>query len=106
QRDFAQDVVLSEVVALVQSVAGVVAVRVDGFGLVDQGDATVDKDPVPPTSLDQLAAQIKEIANTQPLPAVLTVSGTRRGPTGIRAAEMAVLSQAVPQPLILNEWTS
>ena len=103
KRAFAQDVVLSEIIALLQSVAGVAAVRVDGFGLVDECDGNADENP-PPTDLKQLGDQIKAIAGQTPVPSVLIVSSTRRGSTGIRAAEIALLSPRVPQTLILNEW--
>jgi hypothetical protein len=105
QREFAEDVVLSEFVALLQSVAGVVAVRADGFGLVDESQIDANGDPTP-TPLKQLDAQIQGIAQGNQVPPVLPVYGTRRGVNSILAAEIAALSPLVPQTLILNEWTS
>lgn len=99
QREFGQDVVLSELVATIQDTQGIVGVMVDGFGTIKERDANGSLN-----SLEMIVDQLKVIADaTQPIVQRIPISRTRRIGDTIHAAEIAFFSQRLQQTLILNE---
>jgi predicted phage baseplate assembly protein len=93
RRDFGQPVYLSELVTVVQGVAGVASVAVDRFALIK-----------PPETLKDLIAQVNKMASDiGPLQSQLNVAGPRRGPRGLEPAEVAFLTRRMEETLILNE---
>lgn len=103
-REFGQDVILSDVLATIQSVRGVEAVVVENFG-------TVDERSPDGTTLTPIAALITSLQNIPKFGSAqfqsrIAVRKSRVGPGGIIPAEIALLSDRVADTLILNEWKS
>jgi predicted phage baseplate assembly protein len=100
-RELAQPLWLSEVIAAVQGVAGVVAVAVDGFGRV--------AGPAEGVALSELNDRLKSIQNADPSsrPQVVVARPIRLDPDqpdGIAAAEQAIFNPLLAGTLILNPW--
>ena len=102
---------LSEVIATMQAVAGVVAVDVNLF------DGIPESIIIQP---DQLAARLQALADGSLVPGFIPLDVVRaslarvnrdpaadpNGPRPIDAAELALLSPSVPATLTLTEWTT
>jgi predicted phage baseplate assembly protein len=100
-RELAQPLWLSEVVAALQSVTGVLAVAVEGFGLAAGPDESV--------AIDELNRQLEAIQNADPAdrPDVINSRPARLDPTktrGLAAAQLAVFNPDLEGTLILNPW--
>ncbi len=96
RRELGQDVLLSGVVAAIQSVEGVAYVDVDVFAGISEAIAA---------SADALENQLKALANmaTQVPPSRLPMKMARTEGGEIRPAQIAYLTPAVPDTLILKE---
>jgi hypothetical protein len=117
KRALGQPALLSEVIAAIQSTAGVAYVDVDAFGGVPEKRATADGKRALLT-LDQLAAVVQEVVSgpqvetsdiskkfaqsSVPAPRVdVNLADFENG--AVRPAQLAILSDAVPDTLILNQ---
>jgi hypothetical protein len=98
RRELGEDVLLSDIVATLQSVPGVSWVKVTGLALVPE--------TVTPKDLDALS---KEIGTTVPDRLVVPLASTTKDndkPPVITPAHLALLSPAIPDTLILRQITA
>ncbi len=105
KRALGQSVFLSEVISAIQQVTGVEYVDVDGFGGVS--DTNADGSPIDPGSLlDSINQQLVNADGTQIRPRkVVRALPDRMDKFGIHPAQLAYLSPAYPDSLILKEIT-
>jgi hypothetical protein len=114
KRALGQPALLCEVIAAIQSVAGVSYVDVDAFGGIPEKKAELDKNGRPTRrllTLDELAKKVQEIvapptpktkgAQTAAQRVDVNVAAPELG--SLRPAQLAILTPAVPDTLILNQ---
>ena len=103
-RELEQDAVLSEIFATVQSVVGVDYVKVDAFGAIADIDAAGK--PLTPDDLTKALKNLIQTADPANLPSRIVANSARAGGSGILPAQIAYLSAAVPDCLLLSELKS
>ena len=104
-RSLGQDALLSVVISTIQAVKGVEYVEVDGFGGVP--DTNPDGSPVDPAALlSAIKAQLVAPDGT-PVPPKnrIRIQLDRQDSAGVHASQLAYLSPAYPDSLILKEIT-
>jgi hypothetical protein len=106
-RGLGQPVLVSEIIAAIQNVAGVAYVDVDAFGSVSE-QTTDAEGSRHPTTPDDITAQIGDIVSaTDPIlqQNVVPWPGGRdpMARNALRPAELAILTAAVPDSLVLNQ---
>jgi hypothetical protein len=104
-RSLGQDALLSVVISTIQAVEGVEYVEVDGFGGVP--DTNPDGTPIDPaTLLSAIKAQLVKPDGT-PVPPKnrIRIQLDSQGSAGVHPAQLAYLSPAYPDSLILKEIT-
>lgn len=103
RRDLGQDAVLSEVISSIQGVTGVADVDVDVFDHIPgKREGPGGSFPTPEEIAKQVAETVAQQLNEGPLP---RVSVSLEHPGTVRPAEIAYFSPALPDTLILREWT-
>jgi hypothetical protein len=98
--DLGQPLRLSEVVAVMQAVAGVVYVDVDLF------EAVYEQEAATPEALAARLAEFATRADTAIATAYLPAALARREGGAVRPAQLVYLNPALPDTLILTEVTS
>ncbi len=105
RRDLAQGVASSEMLAVMQSVPGVVYVDLDSFGAVSAmvADPQADGGVRARTPAD-IAEEVLKIVNAPSLPAYVAAEAARpsEGGSGILPAQLAILLPDAPDTLVLN----
>ncbi len=101
RRALAQGVAMSEVVAVMQQVAGVEMVDLDVFGAIDTqvADAGTRRLRTPP----ELAAAVQAVAKAGVAPAVQAARARRDADGNLLPAQLVLLSATVPDTLVLNQ---
>lgn len=101
QRELGQDVLLSEVISVMQSVRGVAYVDVDLFGGIDEKVAIGDADRRLQTP-EEIVAQVAVMTDGE-VAQVIPVNLVERENNTIRPAQIAFLSADLGATLILNQ---
>ena len=110
RRELGQDVVLSEVISAIQSIAGVAYIDVDLLGSVPEKEAAADgtRQLLTPAAITDAvqalvapAASGQSSANLPPSRLVVNLAGLDKGT--LRPAELAILPPSVPSALVLNQ---
>jgi hypothetical protein len=102
-RDLGQDAVLSEVFATLQKVEGVEYVKVNAFGFVSDTDSSGA--PVSPAALVAQVDKLVKNADPANLPSRVVANLATLGDNGILPAQIAYLTDKVPDCLLLTELT-
>jgi len=100
-RQLQQDAILSEVFAATQSVEGVDYVKVDAFGAISDIDSFGQ--PLDPDALTKALKNLIQNADPANLPSRIVANSSRVGSAGILPAQIAYLSAAVADCLLLSE---
>jgi len=102
-RDLGQDAKLGEVFAAIQQVEGVQYIKVNSFGAVSDTDD--QGNPVSPSALATQVDKLVKTVDPKNLPSRMVASLATPGPNGILPAQIAYLSDKVPDCLLLTEIT-
>jgi len=104
RRELAQGVAGSEVLSVMQAVAGVEYVDLDVFGAIDT--TVADGDTIRPLTPEETADAVAKV-NAAGVASAVQALRARRHPEGRRvlAAQLALLSPDVPETLVLNQMT-
>lgn len=100
-RELEQDAVLSEIFSTIQSVTGVDYVKVDAFGSISDTDNSGKA--LTPDDLTKALKNLIQSADPANLPQRIEANPARFGPSVILPAQIAYLSEAVPDCLLLTE---
>ena len=106
QRELAQGVASSEVLSVIQSVAGVVYVDLDAFGAIDTVVVDGDTHRPRPFTPAETAAAVAQVITNKVIPTV-QAKRARRIPEGksVLPAQLAILSGEIAETLVLNQLT-
>jgi predicted phage baseplate assembly protein len=114
KRALGQPALLSEIISVIQNIPGVEYVDVDAFGGIPQKTAALDADGKPTRrllTLEEIAAAVQDIVNRQEFPGPATRVDVNLADFEIESgtlhpAQLAILTDAVPDTLILNQKTT
>jgi hypothetical protein len=104
ERELEQDAVLSEVFSTIQSVVGVDYVKVDAFGAISDMDA--NGNPLSPDDLTKAFKNLIQSADPAKLPSRVAANSASMSGSAILPAQIAYLTAAVPDCLLLSELKS
>ena len=101
RRELGQDVMLSEIIRVMQGVAGVGYIDIEAFGgLPEKELVSGQRQPLTP---GQISEKVQKIAEQKLLNPCLQVNLPKSEDGVIRPAQMAFLTPEVPESLILNQ---
>ena len=108
RRELGQDALLGEVIAVVQTVPGVVSVDVDVFGAIPTDDPIAPPGTTPPLTPEAISRMVQQLVEDQQAGVSRRVPIARASSQDgvIRPAQIGYLSPDLPATLVLREITS